>query len=71
MKSIFVILIFNIRNFEISKCQSFYISSFKILSPTHNFEKKRILSQVWLLSVVIYGDFLCIWLKNDLKITQV
>ena len=25
---------FNIRNFEISKFQSFYISSFKILTPT-------------------------------------
>ena len=26
---------FNIRNFEISKCQSFYISSLKILTPSH------------------------------------
>ena len=25
---------FNVRNFEISKCQSSYISSFKILTPT-------------------------------------
>ena len=35
---------FNIRNFEISKFPSFYISSFKILTPTH-FGIKFILSQ--------------------------
>ena len=29
---------FDIRNFEISKFQSFYIPSFKILTPTPNFD---------------------------------
>ena len=30
-----IFLYFNISNFEISKYRSFYISSFKILTPTH------------------------------------
>ena len=30
----FIFLHFNIRNFEISKYRSFYISSFQILTPT-------------------------------------
>ena len=69
-----IFLCFNIRNFEISKYRSFYISSFQILTSTRNFKMTNIkITKEELFDSFIFEFFFSFFINylHNLKIFQI